>query len=155
MKKMILFLACVLIFSMSNNVSFSAGEDNDAVEIKRTVEAFATDISGLDTNSAMKFVSANYSDQKDKETIGYAELKAGMEKLAGTVSKRYIDTAIDSLRLNNLNVQGDRATVDIEYNTKGFNLDTLKEDITKIRRKASLAKENGVWMITRWVKVQG
>jgi RNA recognition motif-containing protein len=141
MKKMILFLAFVLIFSMANNISFSAADDNDAIEVRSVVEEFVKNLSILDTDSAMKLVSANYSDVRDNKTIDYAQFKTGMEKQSSFISKQYVDLSISSLQLNNLSIQGNLATVDIEYSLKGYNLNTLQGEIKKFSRSASLAKE--------------
>ncbi len=138
-----------------NNASVLAQDNKEYLEIKNVIENFIKSIARQDINSAMNSVSANYSYKRKNEIVDYARFKSIYEKHIASVSKKYIDRSITYLNIvTPPAIQGNKATLRIEYGWKGFNLDTLKEVNRKLRRSVSLAKEGGTWKITKWSRLR-
>ena len=124
--------------------------EQDAQEIKKVIEKFTESFVYRDLDSVMSQVSMNYSCATCKEGKDYNTIKLKFQKLMHRVFRTYADYSISELRLNNLNIQDNNATVEVAYSWEGFNLDTLKEDGGREKKDVSLTKENGSWKITKW-----
>lgn len=127
-----------------------AQENKEYFEIKNIVETFIKNIAIQDVNSAMQLVSVNYSSKKGDSIVDYAKFKSALEKGAASVSKKYMDISVADMKILKANIQNDKATLTIEYEWKGFNLDTLKDKNVKLTKIISLAKENGIWKIIKY-----
>jgi glucose-6-phosphate-specific signal transduction histidine kinase len=151
MKRWILFLLFILALQISYKIApVLAQEDKDTWEIKKVIEKFTESLAYQDLDSAMSQFSIDYSCTTCSDAKDYNTLKSVLQKRMNDVLKTYTNFSTSELRLNNLNIQDNNATIEIECSWKGFNLDTLKEDSGKLQRSATLAKENGVWKITQW-----
>lgn len=148
MKKLILFLMLILVTSV-----VLAQENKDILEIKKVVESFLKSNNLGDIDSAMQSFSVNYSDIRGDKVEDYAKFRSILKNVIDNISKKYVDYSRSDLRILKSDIQGDKATLEIEYSWKGFNLDTLQEDRGKKKRQVSLRKENGSWKITQWIRL--
>lgn len=156
MKKWILFLLCILaVQSYFKIVPPVLGqEDKDAQGIKKAVEGYLSGFLTNDIDSLMKNISTNYLDQSDGDIIDYIKFKSNTENRMNNFLKKYVDNSNSDLQFSTLDIQDNMATVEFEYNWKGFNLDTSKEDSVKHKRLVSLVKENGIWKIAQWKRLK-
>lgn len=129
-----------------------AQENEDYLKIENTVKSFIRDSYFSDINSIMQYISPHYSYGKEL-AAGYAKFKAGMERFKTIFFSLYSNISVDNIQLLSLNIQGNKATVEVEWVFKGFNLNSLEEDILDVKRFCSLIKESGVWKITDWAKL--
>ena len=70
------------------------------------------------------------------------------------MTQKFTDISIIALQCNKLQIQGDLATMELEYTYKAFNLDTLQEYTKTLVRGITLAKESGNWKITQYVRIR-
>lgn len=149
MKRLILFLMLILSVSI-----VSAQENRDILDIKKTIEGYLTGNNLYDIDSAMQSFSINYSDIKGENIRDYVKFKSDLKDYLNDISKKYTDYNRSDLEIIKSDIQDDKAILDIEYNWKRFNLDTLQEENGKKKRQVSLVKENGVWKITQWKELR-
>ena len=155
MKKWILFLAFALSIQIGYKITpILAQENQDIRDIKRVIESFLKDVVYQDIDSAMLWVSISYSDIRNNNIIDYSKFKSELKQLITALSKKYINGSISDLEIIKLDIKDQKAHIEIGYGWKGFNLDTLEEDSGKVRRIATLVKENGSWKITQWMRPQ-
>lgn len=151
MKKFILFIIFVFAFQISYKIiPISAQEDEDTQKVKMVVETFLKYLAYRDIDSAMQHISINYLEGEGENIIDYARFKSSVVNRINTFFKNHTDYSISEPQLNNLNIKDSKATVEVEFNWKGFNLDTLKEEGGKAQRSVILVKEDGSWKITQW-----
>jgi hypothetical protein len=151
MRKWILFFLFILAIQNRINLSPALAEaDDDAIKVKETVSKFLDNLASRDIDSAMQYISPNYSDTRDSDTINYDKLKSELKNNIDTFFKNHTDYSIIGIRFIDLNIQGNQTVVEVRYNWKAFNTDTLKEETGKRRRFVYLTKENNIWSITQW-----
>ena len=132
-----------------------AQEDIDAQEIKKVIEAFLENFMYKKLDPAMEQVSANYYVKtNDNNVVDYEKFRSKTGKLINAFSQKYTDYTIIDVKVFKLDVQGNKASAEISYNWKGFNLDTLTEESGKVEKLVYLAKEQGSWKITMWERFQ-
>jgi len=126
-------------------------EDEAAFEIKKVLEGTYHSLALRDLETMMQYVSVNYSATvEDGTVIDYTKFKARTKEFMDRIFNKYTNYSISDIKMFNLNIEDNKANVEMEYSWKGFNLDTLLEDSGKKRRAATLVKENGLWKITQW-----
>ena len=152
MKRWILFSMFILVVQTGYKTIPVLAQDNEnKQEIKNIIEKYLDSFVQRDLNSMMNLVSANYYNEKDN--IDYNNFKSNVEKNIVSCSKKYVNYSNSDIEILKLDIQDNKATVEIEFNEKGFNLDTLREDSKKTSRFVTLAKENGFWKITKWSRL--
>jgi len=155
MKVKILILLSLFILATQfgyERMQLLAQENTDSHGVKNTVLTFLN-LAREDINAALEMVSANYSDTREGNIIDYSKFKSELEERINFVSKKYVDFSEDAPQLSNLNIQDNKATLEIEFRWKGFDLDTLNSVSGIQKRQVTLAKENGIWKITRWRRI--
>ena len=130
--------------------SFAAEEGKDEKEIRQLLESYVKAVAAHDIDSAMSYISTNYSDPDDPNIKDYASFRLGLEKDMGFISKRFVGLSVPEIQINGLRTQDNKTIFEVEFTDSLFNLDTLKTQSWKRRRDVSLAKDDGIWKITRW-----
>ncbi len=140
---------------MGYGISFLRADDIDTIEVKRVIEEFRRNLDNGDLDSAFDLVSANYyDDTMPGNPSDRNQLRREIKEALDLTSQRAADISSSDFQFNNLNIQSNEAIVEVEYTTKIFDLDILRERTAKIRQKVALAKENGSWKIIKWRKAQ-
>lgn len=125
--------------------------DKDFPEIKKVVETFINRFRDRDINSTMEWVSADYSVvNKTGSVIDYPIFKSKVERRTNAFFENLSDYIITDIQFYNLNIQDIKATIEIKWNWKAFNLDTLREQSGAMRKQVSLTREYDRWKITQW-----
>ena len=152
-KKWSLFPMFILIVLISYKITPAlAQQDKEILKIKKVIENYLG--SFADLNSKMSQVSVNYFDiDKDGNAIDYAKFKSLSEDLIHTILKKYVDFSISNLEIIKSDFQENKATLEIEFSWKGYNLDTLKGESGKQKRLVSLVKEDNIWKIAKWSRL--
>jgi len=147
MKKWLLLLIFSLIIQAGYRVTpVSADSKEDATAVKTVIENYLESNAKGDLNAAMSQISTKYSSfDKDRKAIDYKGFKSNLENFL----KRVKNASITDLKISNLNVVGDKATLDAAYNFKGVNLETSKNISIERIVEFSLVKVNGSWKISK------
>jgi len=150
-KMIIIFVFLLLAQSGYTIVSVSAGgikssaaaQEKDSIEIKKVIEAFIDCGVRGDLAGVMSYASKEFSGIVGYSTLDYAGLRSHFENMF----KNTADRSISNLKVLELNLEGNKATIVAEYGTKAFNLKRAK-DIEQLRKvKYGLIKEGGAWKI--------
>lgn len=152
MKKWVLLLVLISIVQVGYRITSVLAQSHEETAIKEkaaikeVIENYFRGVANRDINLIMQQISTNYSVlNREGETVDYAGFKSLAEKrIANLVNSSYSD-----LKISNLNVQDNKATVKMEFNFKGFRLGTSNEIIAKRRALVSLVKEDGSWKIVQ------
>ncbi len=147
MKKWLLFLIFTLIVQAGYRITpVSAENKEDATAIKTVIENYLEGSAKGNLNAAMSQISPNYSSlDKGRKVINYAEFRSNLGKFL----ERVKDVSITGLKTSNLNVAGNRASLEAVYNFKGVNLETSENVSIERTIEVNLIKENGFWKIVR------
>ncbi len=138
MKKWFLFLVLILIVGLSYRITPVLAESKeDATAIKKVIENYFKGFAERDLNLVMDQFSPNFSylDRKTGEVRYYAYLKSSLEPYFKFSKK---NTSISDFKITNLNVQDNKATLEVEYNS---------ETGVSVKQIFSLVKEGGSWKI--------
>lgn len=148
-KSIFLFLLFIFTFQIGNKISpVFAQTDKSIQDIKEVIEQFLEGMAHRDLNSVMKHTSIHYSStDKNGKVIDYDGRKAEVEKNMTYRSHVYTDFSISDLQILASDIQDNRAIIDIQWNWKGFNLDTLKLVNGISKRRVALTKEDNTWKI--------
>jgi hypothetical protein len=123
-------------------------EDNETEGIETVIKNYLNSFVQQDLDSLMSQLSPNYSHvDASGNRIDYIKFKESAKYYMGDVFKRVVDLSFSDLKFTSIDVQDNKATAEIEFIGKGFNLDTLKERTEKQERTFFLTKEGGVWKI--------
>lgn len=149
MKKWILFLILFLVGQINyDTMSVLAETDKDSLAIKKVIENYCKGFAKRNLDLVMKQISAKYSSfDKEGNVVDYANLKSTLERRF----KNLVNISISDLKITNLNVQDNKATLEMEYNIKGLNLDTDKDVNLKVKKSVSLVKEDSSWKIVQFI----
>jgi len=123
-------------------------QDENSMVIKKVIETLIQSLANRDLDSMMNQISKNYSTKSGKGIIDYERFKKDFEKWLN----KTVDISISDLKILELNVSDNKATVLIEYNFKGYDLDGLKEINEVQKRKYVLIKEVDTWKIISRIK---
>lgn len=152
MKKSSLCLVFFFLFQMTcTTASFASGEAQPASEIIKVIGRFVTDCYNNDIYSAMQYVSRSYSVTYGNRIVDYAKFKLATSEYRNRLSKKYSEYSIGNIEIINSNVQENKATLEVEYAVRMFNLKDSKEEGYKAKRSVSLVKEGGDWKIVEWI----
>lgn len=145
MKRLFLFIIFILASQISYKATPVLAENKDeTTAIRKLIEGHLGALARKDLNSMMSQISNKYSGlDKAGNTVDYAKLKSNMKN-----SLRNIENiSISDLKITNLNIQDDKATLEMEYIFRGFNSATAKDVSKRQKRAVSLVKEGGYWKI--------
>lgn len=145
MKKMFLFIIFIFVSQISYKATPVLAENKDeTTAIRKVIESHLEALAHKDLNSMMSQISTNYSRADKAGNIeDYAILKSNIENAL----KNIINISITDLKITNLDIKGNKATLEMEYILKGVNSATAKAVNKRQKRVASLAKEGGSWKI--------
>ncbi|MBU2034314.1 MAG: hypothetical protein KKA59_00840 [Candidatus Omnitrophica bacterium] len=140
MKRLFTILGLILaIHLLYGTVPLCAGEgepsssnvtqEKDSVAIKKAVETYLQCFVGRDINSMMDQVSKNYTIKSDNSVTTYDEFRADIESQL----ERMIDISISDLNIEEPNISNDKASIQVKFNFKAQNLNTLSY-INEVRR---------------------
>ena len=149
MKKLILVLFFIALSQIIFKIMPVLPLDDES-EIKNVITEFLNALSEKNLNSVMQCISVNYHYIQHNNFIDYYKFKSELERLISNHEKRFIDDSFTNLKIRKLDIQNNKATVEIEFILKDFNLDTLNERTTRRVRSLTLIKENGSWKITQY-----
>jgi hypothetical protein len=150
MRKYLLFLILILAVLISYKITpILAQEENDRLEIEKVIQSFFKSSFANDLESSMKDISHNYSDSMDGKFVDYEQFKLIQEKLLNNMSKKYVNYSFSDLKTDKLDIQGNKATLEIEFISYGFNLDTVRKESRIQKRFIAIEKENGSWKIIK------
>ena len=149
MKKLILVLFFIALSQIIFKIMPVLPLDDES-EIKNVITEFLNALSEKNLNSVMQCISVNYHYIQHNNVIDYYKFKSELERLISNHEKRFIDDSFTNLKIRKLDIQNNKATVEIEFILKAFNLDTLNERTTRRVRSLTLIKENGSWKITKY-----
>ena len=152
MRKRIIILVFLLLVqsgytimpvSAKGTKSNAAEQEKDSIEIKKVIEAFIDCGIRGDLAGAMSYASKEFSGVIGYSTLDYAGLKRYFENMF----EKTADRSISNFNVLELSLEGNKATILVEYGTKAFNLKRAK-DIEQLRKiKYGLIKEGGAWKI--------
>ncbi|MFA5350251.1 MAG: hypothetical protein WC357_02835 [Candidatus Omnitrophota bacterium] len=141
MRKWIIILVFILL--AGGTKSSAAAQEKDSIEIKKVIAAFLDCGTRGDLDGTMSYVSKEFSGVLGYGTLDYAGLRRHFEN----VIKGTADRSISNLNVLELNLEGNKATIVVEYGAKAFNLKRSK-DIEQLRKmKFVLVKEGDAWKI--------
>jgi len=150
-----LFLVVILSVQIGYKFrSILAQENKDSQKIEAVINSFLKDAINRDIDSAMESISVNYSEEENNNIIDYSKFKSALEQFMSYYANKYVNQSISGLVIRKIDIQDNKANVEIEYDRNGFNIDTLQEYQSKIIRIVTLANEGGVWKITQWKQLQ-
>ncbi len=150
MRRCLLLLILISAVSITYKIApIFSQEENDPLEIQKVIQSFYERTSTNNLEFAMQNISHNYSDNVDGKFVDYEQFKLTLEKTLNTISKKYVNNSFSNLTIDKLDIQGDKATLEIEFIVSGFNLDTKREKSEIRKRFIALEKENGSWKITK------
>jgi hypothetical protein len=157
MKKWILFLLFILAFQCRYKITPVLAQDDKGaiiIEAKKVIEKFVQALDYRDLNAAMQCLSANYSDiTPANNIIDYTQFKSSIENWMVNSSKKYIDV-VSTIEILKSDIQDNMITAEIQIYWRGFNRDTGGKESGKQKKQVTLVKENGLWKITRWHRIQ-
>ncbi len=149
MKKVILFFALAVLIQASYAVVPILAQSSDEVEVRKVVDNYFEGISKGDVNSLMNQISTDYSGHdREGNVLDYAKVRPAMEENL----KKFLNISINDLKIANLDIQNNKATLEVEYNFRALNQDTAENMNIKIKRLITLVKENDSWKI---VEIEG
>jgi len=123
---------------------------DDRAEIQKVVDDFFKSAVSRDLESLMKDVSANYFDIWQGVTLDYAKFKLINKNMMDKVFEKYVDYSISDLKITKLDIQGDKATLEMEFAWRGYNLDAVRKENGIQKRFIALDRENGAWKIVKF-----
>ena len=144
MRKWIIVLAFILLAGGAKSTLVSAAaQEKDSIEIKKVIEAFIDCGIRGDLAGAMSYASKEFSGVIGYSTLDYAGLKRYFENMF----EKTADRSISNFNVLELSLEGNKATILVEYGMKAFNLKRAK-DVEQLRKiKYGLIKEGGAWKI--------
>jgi hypothetical protein len=150
MKRVILFLVFILAihFAYRANLILAASEE-DATAIQKVIEKYLEGISKSDLDLVMSQLSLNYSGPgyRNIGVLDYAGVKSALAERI-EMQKEHTKISISDLKITNLNIKDNKATLELEYILRTRRLDDTGISINERNtRSVSLAKENGSWKI--------
>lgn len=149
MKKGILFLVLIVLIQASYAVVPISAQSSDEVEVRKVVDNYFEGVSKGDVSFIMDQISTEYSGHdKEGNVLDYAKVRPTMEENL----KKFLNISINDLEITNLDIQNNKATLEVEYNFRALNQDTAENVNIKIKRLITLVKENDSWKI---VQIQG
>lgn len=153
MNKKGLFAICLIILLSFDVIPVRAQETDSAAEIKKVINDFlgCTPLRSLECLMAQ--VSPDYYDKFGGEEIDYAKFKSYQEAMIENSSKKYIDIAFSDIGIFNLVIQDDKASLDLKFTEKTYNVDSFKTETTTKKISVALEKKEGVWKITKFRRV--
>jgi len=145
MGKKILFLIFTAVFGIGCiTLSVLAGNEDDALAIKKVVEVFYEAGVNHDIDSTMNQLSSSFSSVGQRgQMLDYSNYPSYLEESF----KDVMNMSIADLKFTNLDIKNNNATLDIEFVFQGFYISTLEKFVVPIKRKVSLVKEDGSWKI--------
>ena len=151
MKKVVIVLMFIALFQITcmKVTIVSAQTDQDTWDIQKVIKEFIESAEYFDFDSAIQLVSPNYYSSSSRSK-NYNAFRTTLQRGLGYAKESTIDVLVSEIQFKNLVIQDGKASVDVEYAYKAYDLDTLKEISKEIKRNVGLAKEDGVWRITRW-----
>ncbi len=153
-KKLAWFLVVTFMAFVSYGNKLCLAEKNeDSLAIKMTIKRYLNGYTSRDLDSMMKEVSLNYLGEVGDSAEDYAKFKSRIENVTNDFYKKYKSYIIGEVSLSNLNIQSEKADVEVEFGWQGIDIGTSKEESGKKRRAVSLVKEKGAWKIVRYKKI--
>lgn len=102
----------------------------------------------------MNQVSTYYYDEENGKVIDYNTFRSIMKESMDRTFEKSINVSMSKLQIYNIEFKGDRADVVLGFIKKAYNLETLKEEKFVLNRIAVLIKEDGVWKIKGWQRLE-
>jgi len=133
-----------------------AQQEQELSAIKKIIENIHESYKYNNLDSYMANVSANYSIKDELGNIkqDYAKFKTIVREAMDVFHKTHINYSYGDIKIINPNIGKNVATIEVTSSWKAFNLRGLKEVGGKVRRAGTLTKENGVWKIIRWQRLE-
>lgn len=151
-RNLFLILVLLLALAFKSNPAFSE-ENNDSLEIQKVVNNYLDGFANQDLNFLMEQISPGYYSLRDGEAFDYEKIKSAQENFIKAFYKIHTNLRHWDVKITNLVISGDKATLDLEYKWKALNLDTSNDEEATRRRFLGLAKENGLWKIIQIKKI--
>lgn len=151
-RNLVLILVLLLALSFKIIPGFTE-ETNDSLEIQKVVNNFLDGFANQDLNYLMEQISPNYFNILDGETFDYDKIKSIQENNIKQFYKNHTNYRHSDVNITNLVINGDKASLDLEFRWRALNLDTSNEEELMSKRIMALAKEDGLWKITKIRKV--
>lgn len=147
MKKLISFLAFILVLQIGcwTATILAEGEEGTLL-IENVLKDYLKNLSTRDLDSLMNQISVNYSYSDEHGDVDNAKFKFGMNQLL----ERFRNISISNLKLTKLMVQDNNAVYEMDFNFKAIAISSNRDVDLKRKRLVYLAKENGLWKITRF-----
>jgi len=82
--------------------------------------------------------------------LDYAKFKLINKNMMDKVFEKYVDYSISDLKITKLDIQGDKATLEMEFAWRGYNLDAVRKENGIQKRFIALDRENGAWKIVKF-----
>ncbi|MFH0935283.1 MAG: hypothetical protein V1828_00250 [Candidatus Omnitrophota bacterium] len=150
MIRRLLFLIIVPTLLIGYKITPVLAQDKkESLEIQKVVDNFYKSLALGDVESMMKHISANYYDEVNGEIVDYAQFKSTIENMLDTWFKQYTNFSINYLKITKLDIQGDKATLEVKSRWNGFNVDAARKESGSRKRFFALEKEDGLWKIAR------
>lgn len=147
MKKLILFLAFILVFQVGCwTATILAEDEEDNLLIENVLKDYLKNLITRDLKSLMNQISVNYFYSDKNGDVDNAKFKFGMKEFLG----KFKNISITNLKLTKLIAQGNNAVYEMDFNFKAIDLSSNRDVDLKRKRLVSLAKEDGLWKITHF-----
>lgn len=147
MRRIILFLIFIMVCAIGyGTVPVLAQNEDDVSVIKKVVEDFVKAGDNHDIDLLMNQFSSGFSHIDAEGKIrDYNEYKSYMQGHLGT----FVNVSGGDLQISNLDIQDNKATLEMDNKFRALNLDTIKEMIIQVKAQVSLVKEGSSWKIIR------
>lgn len=146
MKKWILF--SIFIFALQVTCKITpvlAESQKDTLAIEKVTGDYLSGIFNRDWDSVSELISANHSFiDREGKVYDFAGVKSIFEKIAGSLRGMYIS----DLKISNLNIQDNKATLEASFNLNGFDVNRAVDVSSPCRRQVSLVKKDDSWKVT-------
>lgn len=150
MVKKNLILILILFLGLSCKISSVFPEEsNDSLEIQKVINNYLDGFANQDANYSMEQISPNYYNIRDGEIFDYEKMKSIQEDNINKFYKSHTNYRHSDVNISNLVVDGDKATLDLEFKWRALNLNTSEEEESAERRMVALAKEGNSWKIIK------
>ncbi|MFA6217538.1 MAG: hypothetical protein WDL87_07840 [Candidatus Omnitrophota bacterium] len=151
--KLLLILFPCLLLSLCFNSVF-AQQNNDTQEIQEVIERFLMAFANNDLEYLMQQFSPNYLGESENKPMDFEGLKSFYKDLMAKFFENNEGYTYSDVKISNLDIKDDKATLELESKHKILILGTAKAEVSVKHRKISLVKENGSWKIVNIVTLK-
>ncbi len=146
MRKWILLLILISVVQIGCWVTPVLAQNKEDAAIKKVIENYFKGVVDKNSDLIMQQISTKYSSKdRNGKAVDYSQLRSEATGRA----KRNTNVRGSDLTITNINVQNDKATLEMKYTLNILNKDTSKESTVKPEDIVSLVKEGGSWKIVK------